>query len=84
MLRTNDGTRNAQKIIQKALEKLTTPDALEKGETKEALVDFSLEAISYVSASKNGNDIPARAKERPELLWTTAADARSCSTNPRL
>ena len=32
------------------------------------------ETISYVSASDNGNEIPERAKQYPELLWVRLAD----------
>ena len=32
------------------------------------------ETISYVSASDNGNEIPERAKQHPELLWVRMAD----------
>lgn len=34
----------------------------------------TLETISYVSASDNGNEVPKRAEEHPELLWVRYAD----------
>ena len=34
----------------------------------------TLETISYVSASDNGNAVPKRAQEHPELLWVRYAD----------
>ena len=34
----------------------------------------AMEAISYVSASDNGNQVPKRAKKNPELLWVRFSD----------
>ena len=34
----------------------------------------TIEMISYVSASSNGNQIPERAQQHPELLWVRWAD----------
>lgn len=34
----------------------------------------TIEMISYVSASDNGNEVPERAKEHKELLWVRWAD----------
>lgn len=38
------------------------------------ILAFTIESISYVFASKNGNDIPNRAIEYPELLWPRYCD----------
>ena len=60
---------NAKKILKKALKNQTSFDL----DTKIVLKE-TLETISYVSASDNGNTIPARAQEYPELLWVRYAD----------
>ena len=43
-------------------------------DNKDFILTFTIESISYVSASKNGNDIPNRAIEYPELLWPRYCD----------
>lgn len=45
----------------------------EAGVDASVVVD-SLEMISLVSCSKNGNSFPARARDEPELLWPRWAD----------
>ncbi len=57
---------NANKIMDKALKNCELDTDLVKKET--------LEMISYVSASDNGNKVPERALEHPELLWVRYAD----------
>lgn len=43
-------------------------------DNKDFILAFTIESISYVSASKNGNDIPNRAIKHPELLWPRYCD----------
>ena len=63
----NKAYENATKIIKKVLKDQTDFD--EKIVTKE-----TLEMISYVSASDNGNAVPKRAQKNPEFLWTRYSD----------
>ena len=41
---------------------------------KTQILSEALEMISYVSASSNGNQIPERAINNPELLWVRYSD----------
>lgn len=38
------------------------------------VIKLTLETISYVSASDNGNSVPERAQKLPELLWVRYSD----------
>ena len=57
--------QNAQKIIE---------ESLEDHAAKNLILSESLEMISYVSASSNGNSIPERAITNPEFLWVRFSD----------
>lgn len=59
---------NANKILAKCLKGLD--DECDVSEVKQ----LTLETISYVSASDNGNSVPERAQKHPELLWVRYSD----------
>lgn len=64
----NEAKENATKILKRVLK--DAKDELDCRVVKKE----TLEMISYVSASDNGNSIPPRAKAHPELLWVRYAD----------
>ena len=63
----NKAYQNATKILAKVLKDQTEIDA-------KVVKKDTLETISYVSASDNGNAVPERAQAHPELLWVRYAD----------
>lgn len=66
---THKNYENATKIMDKALTNLRDVEL-----DVELIKKETLEMISYVSASDNGNAVPKRAQEHPELLWVRYAD----------
>ena len=63
----HDAKENATKILKRVLKDQSTLDT-------RAVKKETLETISYVSASDNGNQIPLRAQTHPELLWVRYSD----------
>lgn len=61
----HDDYQNARAIMNEALAE--HPD-------KQTVLDDALRMISLVSASANGNSVPADAREAPELLWPRWCD----------
>ena len=59
---------NAKRILAKSLKDFEDDIDIERVE------ELTLETISYVSASDNGNSVPERAKAHPELLWVRYSD----------
>ena len=60
-----DKTKNAENILL---------EVLENQPNKDKIVEESLEVIDLVSASDNGNSIPERCMQNPELLWVRFCD----------
>jgi len=63
----NKSYENATSILDRSLKNQEGIDA-------EVVKALTFEMISYVSASDNGNAVPARALENPELLWVRYSD----------
>ena len=65
----NTAYENCREVMRKSLRA-----AAEAGVDVKGIKRETIEMISYVSASANGNTVPERAMQHPELLWVRWAD----------
>ena len=65
----NQAYENARQVMTKSLK-----EAGQAGVDVKSIKRETIEMISYVSASSNGNQVPERAQQHPELLWVRWAD----------